>query len=153
MKEQRLKRIVIISPYPSTQENLENLSRKYFGQDFKLFNRDVRYHKFGSIGESYTNHSQIGLGGEILVVYDKSLLPPENHRPDSKIREYDLLKHLTALITESKRLCDSKGIPYFDYKGQIERKEERGLIAEFDRLRERMYSCLQSETFFNPSIR
>jgi hypothetical protein len=150
MKEQGLKRIVIISPYPATQENLENLSRKYFGQDFKLFNRDVRYHKFGSIGESYTSRSQIGLGGEILVIYDQSLLPPEKHHSDSRIREYDLLKHLTALITESKRLCDSKGIPYFDYTGQIERKEERILIIELDKLRKQIYSRLELEDFFRP---
>jgi hypothetical protein len=150
MKESGLKRIVIFSPYPTTQENLETFSRKYFGQDFKLFNKDVRYHKFGSIGDSYKEKSQVGLGGEILVVYDQSLLPPEKHHPDSKMREYDLLKHLTALISESKRLCDSKGIPYLDYKGQIEKKEEGILTIEFNRLKVRIYSRLEMEDFFKP---
>jgi hypothetical protein len=139
-----LKRILIFSPSLAIQENLETLTRKYFGQDFRLFDKDVQYYKFGSIEESHKNKSQVGLGGEILVIYDQYLLPTTRRILEASIKETKYHEWLKTLLEETKKLCRDKEIPYLDYEGEIEKKEERVFIAKLNILRKQIYSRLES---------
>lgn len=130
-----VKRVLLFSPNPNTREELENLVMKYFSVDFRLFHNEVIMQKFESIHESYRHNAQIGIGGEILVVFDS--VPLETHV--SRVEK----ENLKVLLKAEKRLCDDKKIPYIDYyKNQILRREM------LDDLRKQFYSRLEANDFF-----
>jgi len=138
MKESGLKRIVIFSPYLTTQENLEGFLRGYFGRDFLLYNREVEYHKFYDIQESHSKNLKIGLGGEICAIFDHRLIP------------LGKAGWLEALLEGSKKICDDEKIPYIVYQEEIEKKIEKDLKAKLDRLKVQIYSRLELDDFFKP---
>jgi hypothetical protein len=130
-----VKRVLIFSPNFNTQKELEKLVLKSFSPDFALYRNEVLIQKFENIHQSYTLKSQIGLGGEILALFDTVLL---ENSPNGTER-----KNLKALLTAEKRNCEDKKIPYLDcYKNQIWRREI------LDDLRRQFYPRLEADDLF-----
>jgi hypothetical protein len=130
-----VKRVLIFSPNLGIQNELGNLVLQYFSSDFRLFHPEVQIQKFRDIHESYNLKSQIGLGGEVLVIFD--IVSLESHVL-KKERE-----NLRVLLKAEKRCCEDKKIPYLDYyKNQILRKDT------LDDLRRQFYPRLEARDLF-----
>jgi len=124
------KRILIFAPESETQRGIESRILENLNKIFEIYGERITIKKFTSIGQSLDKGERIGLGGEILVVFDSYLQIRDKRRnyllsPPSK-DEKVYLDSLKAMITMSKDICNQEGIPYITYEGEIQRgKEDR----------------------------
>jgi hypothetical protein len=130
-----VKRVLIFSPNLDAQTELEKMVLKNFSPDFALYRNEVLIQKFEGIHQSYRYHAEIGLGGEVMVLFDTVLLESSPNMAERK--------NLKTLLTAEKRNCEVKKIPYIDYyKNQIWRRET------LDNLRKQFYPRLEAGDLF-----
>ena len=104
-----IKRVIVISPNISTQDELGRTASRHFRKDFSLFPGEVAIQKFYSVGESYDRRAEIGRGGEVIVFYD------------SRNANSGFLKVLTNAVSSN---CDKIGIPYIEFRKPNMKPEE-----------------------------
>lgn len=122
------KRIIIFAPEVKEQEKIGARILENLGDIIRRYSDGVAVKKFSNIGESFDKREEIGIGGEILVVFDRRVLSFYHRR---NILQYPLTKGeklrldcLKATLKSSQNLCDERKIPYIIYEGEIEKGEE-----------------------------
>ena len=66
------KRVLIFAPYVEYQRKIEFVVEDYFKKNFHEID-EINIQKFSSIGDSINRGNKIGLGGEVLVIFDRKL--------------------------------------------------------------------------------
>lgn len=122
------KRILIFAPELETQRGIEDRILENLSNLFERYGEEITIQKFASIGESLDKGARIGVGGEILVIFDKYLQIRDKRRnyllsPPSK-EEKIYLDSLEMVVTVSQNICSQEGIPYITYEGEIQRGKE-----------------------------
>ncbi|MAG50732.1 hypothetical protein CL621_03805 [archaeon] len=122
------KRTIIYSRDKRIQDKLGEMVEDYFVDDFADISYNMEIQKFSDISESVKEHCEIGLGGEILIIFDKNPAPSYGR---DKIFS-DILKSQYEM---TQNLCTHSNIPFLIYEGEIENGKGYGLKTKLDRLK------------------
>ncbi len=95
--------------------------------------------KEDSIGRAYS----IGLGGEILVVFDRRICSG-NSRNHSLRAGYEKQDFSQLALEMSKNECEKQEIPYIEYEGEIAKRAEDIFIAKIKGVEDKIKRRLES---------
>jgi len=149
------KRVLIFSPYLRYQEGIEFAVTNYFKENLNgIYGIDIQ--KFSAIGDSINRGNKIGIGGEVLVVFDRKLCSK-----DKRVKPFEWTKKeriyfegLRIMLEMSKEICDKEKIPNLMYEGEIERGKKDLLIIKLNKVKkgiENRLKKLENIDFLSPN--
>ncbi len=147
------KRILIFSPYWQYQDGIEAEVRNYFAENVKRSDK-IDIQKFSYIGNSIDSGDKIGIGGEVLVIFDRKLCPKEKRIKlfEQTKTERIYFSSLRIILEMSKGICDENKIPYMMYEGEIEKREKNLLIGKFNKVKRGIEARLEELENMNSFI-
>ena len=108
-------------------------------------NHDIEMHGYMQLDEPKGNLVLGHYGkGEILVVFDRRILPKESRNKELTFGAKHYQEVLKALYASMIKLCNEQEIPYISYAGEFFRKKEKEFFKKLDEIKDKIHNRLEN---------
>jgi len=136
---------MIFSPYIKDQNGIEEVLRDYLQENLRRYYKGIEIQRFSDIKDSINSESKIGMGGEVLVIFDRKLSQIRKKPSEWTMNERIYYRGLKQLFELSTKICDEREIPYFKYEGEMEKDSVIELREKIAEMKERILQKLNQE--------
>jgi hypothetical protein len=131
---------MIFSPDTRDLEDVALTIDYYFKK--KLKRGEIEIQTFSALNEPSNMGCSLGIGGEVLVVFDRRICPKEERRIELKAG-YEREALVQLALKMSQEYCDKAGVPYIQYVGEMRNGAEEMFIAKVDGVKDKIQLRLE----------
>jgi len=137
---------MIFSPEQRDLEEIALTIEDYVRKSFKEY-LPIEIQKFSTINEPSTKDStgktySIGIGGEILIVFDRRICSGSSRNLNLRYG-HEKQDFIQLSLKMSKEYCDKREIPYLEYEGEIAKRAEDIFIAKIKGVEDKIKARLR----------
>lgn len=133
---------MIFSPEQRDLEEIALTLEDYVRRNFKTY-PPIEIQKFSTITEPSIGGYSIGIGGEILVVFDRRICSGNSRNPSLRAG-YEKQDFIQLSLRMSKDECEKQKIPWIEYEGEITKRIEDIFIAKIKGVEDKIKVRLES---------